>query len=119
MQVRRLSKEGGGMKESPILHAVRIAIASEPDVLLWRCNGGVDTTRGIRYGLGVGAADLIGILKPGRFLALEIKAPKGRPTAEQLLWGGAVQRAGGFYAIVRSVDEAYAALTRARAGAVS
>lgn len=107
------------MREAPILHAVRAFLAAEPDVTVWRCNGGVDTARGIRYGLGVGAADLIGVLHPlGRFLALEVKSDRGRPTREQLAWGGAVQRAGGFYAIVRSVDEARAALARARAGAV-
>ena len=136
------------MRESPILHSVRAFLASQPDVTLWRCNGGVDTAKGVRYGLGKGAADLIGIITVpalraghqvyaregdvvrindalftrvnyGRFLAIEIKAPQGRLSAEQKLWGAAVQRAGGFYAVARSIPEAHAALDRARSGAVS
>lgn len=95
------------MRETPILHAVRAALVASGRVLLWRCNGGVDVTRGIRYGLGVGAADLIGVLRPaGRFFACEVKAPKGRLSREQQLWGAAVQAAGGIYIVARSAHEA-------------
>jgi hypothetical protein len=107
--------------EAPILHAVRAALLSDGRVMLWRNNTGgelVTPERGsrrfIKYGLGRGSADLVGLLRPsGRFCAFEVKAPKGRVSHEQELWGAAVQRAGGFYAIVRSVDDALAALARA------
>ena len=103
------------MKETPLLHSIRAFLASQPGVTIWRCNTGVDTTRGVRYGLGIGAADLIGIVhQTGRFLAMEVKTPIGRLSAEQKLWGAAVQRAGGFYAVVRSIEQAAAALTEAR-----
>lgn len=65
----------------------------------------------------VGGADLIGILT-GRFIALEVKRPKkGRESEEQQMFMQLVRAKGGFAAIVRSVDEAHAAIQRAREGA--
>lgn len=126
-------------RESPLLHAIRAALAREPGVTIWRNNVGVDTSRGVRYGLGVGSADLVGLVvvhcptcnaphsSPaclsglharalGRFFALEVKTAAGRLSREQKIWQGAVTHAGGFSAVVRSVDEALAALERARRG---
>ena len=59
----------------------------------------------IKYGLGVGSADIIGCLG-GRFIALEVKLPKGRQSPDQMKWQGAIEHCGGFYAIVRSPEEA-------------
>lgn len=101
-------------RETTLLHAIRAAVAESGRAMIWRCNNGVDTARGVRYGLGVGAADLIGLLRPsGRFLALEVKTPEGKQSIQQRLWGEAVRTAGGFYAVVRSIDEALAAIEEA------
>lgn len=104
--------------ERALMIRIRYAVASMEGVLIWRNNCGVDTTRGVRYGLAVGSADLIGIVRTasgvGRFLALEVKRPGQRPTAEQRRWLDAVRRAGGYAALVRSVDEARAAVAAAR-----
>jgi hypothetical protein len=70
----------------------------------------------VRYGLAVGSADLIGCLD-GRFVALEVKAAAGRTSPEQRQWLDLVRRNGGFACVVRSVDEARAAIARARKGA--
>lgn len=81
----------------------------------WRNNTG--QVGRIRFGLGRGGADLIGILiGSGRFCAFEIKSDTGRQEPDQKLWGDAVRAAGGFYAVVRSVREALAALKRAMNG---
>ena len=105
-------------REAPVLHAVRHALASSGRVLLWRSNTGVDLTRGVTYGLGVGSADLVGLLRPsGRFAAWEVKSQTGRASPAQLLWADAVRAAGGFVTTVRSADEALASLERALAGA--
>ena len=72
----------------------------------------------VRYGLAKGSSDLIGILKPsGRLVSLEVKTESGRVSPEQELWLAMIRRFGGFAAVVRSVDDALAALDRARAGA--
>ncbi len=128
------------MRETEILHAVRAALVatgvltiwrsntgvltiwrSNTGVLtIWRSNTGVDIARGVRYGLGIGSADLIGILHAsGRFVAFEVKSPTGRQSADQRRWAESVRRAGGFYALVRSPNAALDALARAVAGASS
>ena len=112
--------------ESDIQHAIRLALGREPDLVLWRNNVGVAHPAGrpgipgrpVRYGLCTGSSDLIGILAPsGRFVALEIKTPQGRATTEQLMFLELVRKRGGFATIVRSPEDARAALERARMGA--
>ncbi len=104
------------MRETGILLAIHDAIALTGRALLWRNNTGMATFGGarVRYGLGLGGADLVGVLRPrGRAFALEVKTEAGRLSAEQRAWHGAWTDAGGFVACVRSVDEALAALRRA------
>jgi hypothetical protein len=105
------------MSEGAIQDAIRVALSDEPGLVLWRNNVGIAEHRGqrVRYGLAVGSADLVGCLD-GRFVALEVKTATGRAAPEQKLWLDLVRRYGGFAAIVRSVDEARAAVARARAG---
>lgn len=109
------------MTETDLMQAIRLALGRERDLVLWRNNVGVarphPDQRPVRYGLCVGSSDLVGILAPaGRFFALEIKTPTGRATTEQGLFLALVRQRGGFAAIARSVDDARAALERARAG---
>ena len=106
------------MSEGQIQDAIRLALTDEPGLVVWRNNTGVAEHRGarVRYGLAVGSADLIGCLD-GRFIALEVKTAAGRASPEQRLWLDLVRRNGGFAAVVRSVEEARAAIARARTGA--
>lgn len=106
------------MSEGQIQDAIRLALTDEPGLVVWRNNTGVAEHRGarVRYGLAVGSADLIGCLD-GRFVALEVKAAAGRTSPEQRQWLDLVRRNGGFACVVRGVDEARAAIARARIGA--
>ncbi len=77
-----------------------------------------ETGRVIRYGVGnPGGSDLIGWTPVlithemvgtmlGVFTALEVKAPKGRPTEAQLNFIRQVQLGGGLAGIARSPEEA-------------
>ena len=56
-----------------------------------------------------GTPDLI-VCHEGHYIALEVKLPKQQPTAIQLVERQRVLRASGAHAIVRSVEEAVAAL---------
>lgn len=67
----------------------------------------------IKFGLGVGSADVV-IVAWGRFLALEFKAGRNGQTSEQESFEGAVERAGGLYRVVRSVEEALEAVEACR-----
>ena len=107
--------------ESVILAKVHQALAATGRVVLWRNQTGAlpavgrgGRTYPVRFGLGVGGADLVGLLRPsGRFIALEVKAERGRQSTEQIAWSRAVEGAGGFYRVVRSPEEALEALDAA------
>lgn len=100
------------MSETQILVAIHDAIALTGRALLWRNNTG--QIGRVRFGLGVGGADLVGVLRPtGRAFALEVKTPTGRLSREQRAWHRAWTGAGGYVACVRSVDEALRALEEA------
>lgn len=106
----------GDLSESAIQDSIKKA-APSLGVILFRNNSGM-TRRRVRFGLAVGSSDLIGLLVPsGRFLAIEVKTATGKPTPEQDAFLDAVRAAGGFGAIVRSLDEAREAIARARDGA--
>lgn len=61
---------------------------------------------GILKALGVrsGCPDIVACHN-GRFIGIEIKAPKGRLSENQEATSDAITLAGGLYAVVRSVDE--------------
>ena len=56
-----------------------------------------------------GVSDLIGWTQ-GRFVALEVKGPRGRVTDEQAAFIDLVRRSGGLAGVARSVEEARAIL---------
>ena len=56
-----------------------------------------------------GVSDLIGWTH-GRFVAIEVKGPRGRVTAEQAAFLELVRRSGGLAGVARSVDDARAIL---------
>jgi hypothetical protein len=59
--------------------------------------------RFVRFGK-VGSGDLFAV-KDGKFLSVEVKKPKGKPTENQLLWLEDVRLHGGLAVIAHSVQE--------------
>ena len=132
------------MREAEIQAAIRKALGAIPGVCHWRnsvgltghdpkcsscgyvhtkcpkCGVPYDEDNGprIRFGLAKGSADIVGLdlTSGGRFIGLEVKTPIGRASPEQLQWLDLVRRRGGFAAIVRSPEEALAAIDRCRQG---
>jgi hypothetical protein len=80
-------------------------------VLAWRQNTGAFTSeyrgkrRFHRFGLCPGSSDIIGILPGGRFLAVECKVGKNKPTPSQESFLREVNESGGLGLCVWSVDE--------------
>lgn len=113
------------MTESQLLAAIRLALGQDPRVVLWRNNTGMAEQQGrpVRYGLCVGSSDLIGIVAVptatdplGRFIALEVKTATGRVAPEQWQFIELVNRRGGYACVVRSVEDALAAVDAAANG---
>lgn len=105
------------MIESQIQDAVRLELGSDPDLVLWRNNIGMAWMRNgtpVKFGVGgPGGADLIGLFR-GRFVAIELKTPIGRQSKEQKQYQQLVERKGGTYVVIRSVDDARAWLAEMR-----
>jgi hypothetical protein len=64
------------------------------------------------FGLAKGSGDFIGLTDDGKFLSLEIKTEKGKPSPEQIAWSVMVNRFGGIAGIVRSPEEAIELIKR-------
>lgn len=100
--------------ETAISKAIELAIGSRRDARIWRNNSGMAFGKGraVKFGI-TGQADLSGILSDGRRLELEVKKPGEGPTTEQADFGAMIERFGGVWAVVTSVDEAIAVVDRA------
>lgn len=106
------------MTEATLLANIRQALNLDRRVRVVRNSVGFDSERKVRYGLGIGSADLVGlVIGSGRVFALEVKTSTGRLTKEQTLWLRALRSLGGFACEVRSVDAAMRAVGRAIDGA--
>jgi hypothetical protein len=107
--------------ETTLQQQIRLALGTRPDLRLFRNNTGTlpdpRTGRPVQFGLARGSADLIGLrtvtITPDMvgqqvavFTSIEVKTPKGRPTAEQQNWLKMVQSLGGIAGIARSVRDA-------------
>lgn len=96
--------------EKLIQNKIRAAVNRSGLAILWRNNTGkLPNGHGgfITFGLAVGSADLIGLIKgTAKFIAIEVKSLVGKASEEQRAWGEIVKRAGGVYAICRSPEEA-------------
>jgi hypothetical protein len=76
----------------------------------WRQNSGAMqiSHRFLRFGK-VGSPDIF-VVKKGRIIGLEVKRPDGEQSQAQIQFGHDLVAAGGYYYVVRSLDEAIKAL---------
>ena len=113
------------MTEAALLREIRAALNGAKDSQgRYRCrvvrnSVGFDRERKVRYGLGLGSADLIGVIRgTGRVVAFEVKAGAAKPSTDQIAWLRALRTWGGSGAVVRSTAESMAALEAAERGEV-
>lgn len=118
----RGSVRRSNQSETNIQNQIRAALGGDPDVLLWRNARGVaehfdERTNAVRkqqFGLAPGACDLIGMVRVNitpsvtiaRFIAIEIKRPKQKPTDEQKRFINLVNRFLGAAIVADSVQSA-------------
>jgi len=98
--------------EAAALVEVLQALRTHPAVA-WceRMNSGAAKVgnRFIRFGFR-GCPDVLGMLKDGRLLACEVKAPKGRLRPEQAAFLEVVRAAGGLAFVARNCLDVFSAL---------
>ncbi len=104
-------KGQGARDHARLVREILARCGARSDCRLWSSNTGV--ARGlthdgiVRFGL-VGSADLLGILRGGRFCAMEVKTGAARQSSRQVAFQKMIERFGGLYVVVRSADEAEA-----------
>lgn len=98
--------------------AAHLRQRGRPGVVWWHANnniGGHGRRAAIQgaiaksMGVRAGVSDLV-MLHDGKFFALELKAPGGRPSAAQLEFIADVEAAGGFTCIAEGLNEALKAI---------
>ncbi len=102
--------------ESQVMRSIREALGWHPAIAhLWRVNSGRAWLKGkggkdrpVKFHDIDGCSDLLGILKGGRWLAVECKRPSTRndATAAQLAFLDRIKEAGGVAFVAASADEA-------------
>ncbi len=86
--------------EGAVLHDIQDYLTIHR-IYFWR--NGVGRRGGVSFGK-VGSADILGILPGGRFLAIEVKAPGGKASLEQLEFLANIAKHGGMAFIADSVE---------------
>lgn len=97
------------------MQVIRFLRFAAPDLIVFHCpNGGrrsIGEARKFKdMGVLPGVPDLCFVLPDGRFAGIELKAGKGRQSADQALFQEAVSKAGAPYSICRSLAEVEATL---------
>jgi hypothetical protein len=96
------------MRESAVQVDVRLVYGQADGFVVWRNNSGIAEFNGqkVRYGVGIGGADLLGVAPGGLFLAVEIKTLTGRLEPDQLRFLELVWQLGGVACVCRSEEQA-------------
>jgi hypothetical protein len=100
--------------EAEILKAIMQLLKRHPRVAqCWRQNSGTfaernrdGSTRYIRANTQKGMSDIMGVLRDGRTLAIEVKSRIGRMRPGQEEFLATIRQAGGVAGVCRSVDDA-------------
>ena len=111
---RAPAKPSGEPSEADILRAIMALLRHHPKVAShWRQNSGTfqernrdGSVRYIRANTQKGMSDIMGVLKDGRTLAIEVKSRTGRMRPGQEEFLQTIRQAGGVAGVCRSVEDA-------------
>ncbi len=111
---RAPAKPGTEPSEADILRAIMALLKRHPRVAqCWRQNSGTfaernrdGSTRYIRANTARGMSDIMGVLRDGRTLAIEVKSRTGRMRPGQEEFLQTIRQAGGVAGVCRSVEDA-------------
>ncbi len=94
------------MNEATLIQRIRKYLATLPDCFFWKEHGGQYGTAGI--------PDIV-VCHKGRFIALEAKVGKNKPTKLQAATIDKIRQAGGTAAVVYSIEDVKAVLSEMEA----
>ena len=100
------------MHERDIQRAILLRYGTDPRMRIWRNSVGYDEGHHVKYGLP-GSADILGILKGGRMICIEVKSATSRQSEQQVAFQRMIEAHGGLYILARSVSDVEQALLRA------
>jgi hypothetical protein len=111
---RAPAKPSNEPSEADILRAIMALLKHHPRVAqCWRQNSGTfqernrdGSTRYIRANTARGMSDIMGVMKDGRTLAIEVKSRTGRMRPGQEEFLQTIRQAGGVAGVCRSVEDA-------------
>ena len=115
---RAPAKPSGEPSEADILRAIMSLLRHHPRVAqCWRQNSGTFAERNrdgsmryVRANTQRGMSDIMGVLRDGRTLAIEVKSRTGRMRPGQEEFLATIRQAGGVAGVCRSVEDAVALL---------
>ena len=87
--------------EGNVLSEIKGYLAAR-GIFFFRCNTG--RRGGVSFGIK-GAPDIVGLLPNGRFLAIEVKGPGGKPSEAQMSFLGEILKNGGLAFVAYSIDD--------------
>ncbi len=103
------------MSEALLQQQIRLTLGQRDDVMLFRINVGKfrpldGHQQRVIQSAPEGTPDLLGVMTPGRAIAIEVKAPKGRQRDAQVAFQKAWEARGGIYVLAKSIEDVYRGL---------
>ena len=102
--------------ETELMRVVKHHLNVSMRCRLVRNNVGLDMEKGVRYGLGKGSPDLVGVLPSGHNFCIETKMIRGRVSDDQKAWWRSAIRWGVRGGVVKSIAGAWRCLRDAEQG---
>lgn len=102
------------MREAVLQQEIRLALGQRQDIMMFRINVGkfrpLDGGARVIQSAPEGTPDLLGVMTPGRAIAIEVKAQRGKQRTVQVAWQNAWEKRGGIYILARSLEDVYKGL---------
>jgi hypothetical protein len=102
------------MSEAVLQQEIRLALGQRQDIMLFRINVGkfrpLDGGARVIQSAPEGTPDLLGVMTPGRAIAIEVKAQRGKQRVVQVAWQNAWEKRGGINILARSLEDVYKGL---------
>lgn len=97
---------GSAAEHNKLLNEILLAIGTRADCRVWRNETGLAyrDNAAIRYGKK-GSSDILGLTSDGKMLCIEVKTGRATQQKNQINFQKTIEKFGGRYVVVKSVDQ--------------